>query len=57
MRNGDRHSGDRKPEEIIEAFDRERREIRELNRRYQESVRNSHRDDRQVLIERRRNPR
>ena len=57
MRNGDRRSRDRNPQEVIDAFDRERNQARELNRRHEESVRNSHAGDRQVLIERRRNPR
>jgi hypothetical protein len=57
VRNGARRSRDRKPEEVIEAFDRERAQARELNRRHEESVRNSHAADRQVLIERRRSPR
>ena len=43
--------------EIIEAFERERERIRELNRQHTENVRNSHSNDRQVLIERRRRPR
>ena len=57
MRNGERRSPDRKPDEIIKAFDRERAASRELNRRHEESVRSSHAGDRQVLIERRRHPR
>jgi hypothetical protein len=57
VRNGERRSRDRNPREIIEAFDRERDQVRELNRRHAENVRNSHAGDRQVLIERRRNPR
>ena len=57
MRNGERRSRDRKPDEIIRAFDRERAEARELNRRHEETVRNSHAGARQVLIERRRHPR
>jgi hypothetical protein len=57
VRNGERRSRDRKREEIIEAFDRERARARELNRRHEESIRNSHAGDRQVLIERRRHPR
>jgi hypothetical protein len=44
-------------EEIIKAFDRERDTAQELNRRHAESSKNSHRRDRQVLIERRRHPR
>jgi len=35
-------------EEIIAAFDREREEARELNRRYHEIVNNSRRNDRIV---------
>ena len=57
MRHGERRSRDRKPHEVIEAFDREQARARELNRRHEESVRNSHASDRQVLIERRRHPR
>ena len=57
MRDGERRSRDRKSEELIKAFDRERDQARELNRRHAESVRNSHAGDRQVLIERRRFPR
>lgn len=57
MRDGKRGSGNRKPEEIIKAFDREQAEARELNRRHTQNVRNSHAADRQVLIERRRHPR
>jgi hypothetical protein len=47
----------RTPSEIIEAFERERERVHELHRRHTEKVRNSHADDRQVLIERRRRPR
>ena len=57
MTDGERRSRDRKPAEVIKAFDRERAASRELNRRHEESVRNSHAGDRQVLIERRRHPR
>jgi hypothetical protein len=57
LRNGERRSRDRKPQEIIEAFDRERARAREFNRRHEENVRGSHASDRQVLIERRRFPR
>jgi hypothetical protein len=57
VRDRERRSGDHTPEDIIEAFDRERAEARELNRRHEETVRNSRAADRQVLIERRRRPR
>ena len=57
MRNGERRSRDRKPNEIIEAFERERDKARELGRRHEENVRNSYASDRQVFIERRRQPR
>jgi hypothetical protein len=57
VRNGDRRSTDRNHQEVIDAFDRERNLVRELNRRHEQSVRNSHAGDRQVLIERRRHPR
>jgi hypothetical protein len=49
---------ERRPtEEIIAAFDRERAESQELNRRHTEKVRAAHADDRQSFIERRRRPR
>jgi hypothetical protein len=54
---------DRKPsknhrtEEILKAFDREQSEARDLSRQHTEVTRTSHDRDRQVLIERRRNPR
>ena len=57
MRDGERRSRDRKSEELIKAFDRERDQARELNRRHEQNVRSSHAGDRQVLIERRRFPR
>ena len=57
MRDGERRSRDRKSEELIKAFDREREQARELSRRHEENVRGSHVADRQVLIERRRFPR
>jgi hypothetical protein len=57
MRDGDRRSRERNPQDIIEAFDRERAQAHELNRRHEECVRNSHAGNRQVLIERRRRPR
>jgi hypothetical protein len=44
-------------EEIIKAFDRERSEARDLERRHNEETKDSHSKDRQVLIERRRHPR
>jgi hypothetical protein len=44
-----------RPEEIIAAFDREREQAHELNRRHTEQVRTSRANDRQVHIERRRN--
>lgn len=44
-------------EEIIKAFERERSEAHELNRRHSEATRDARRRDRQVLIERRRQPR
>jgi hypothetical protein len=44
-------------EELIKAFDRERAEARELNRRHAEEARKARSRDRQVLIERRRHPR
>ena len=53
-----KESRERKPtEEIIAAFDRERAESQELNRRHTEKVRAAHADDRQSFIERRRRPR
>lgn len=57
MRDGERRSRDRKSEELIKAFDRERDQARELSRRHEQTVRSSHASDRQVLIERRRFPR
>ena len=53
----ERRSRERKSEELIKAFDREREQARELSRRHEENVRRSHAADRQVLIERRRFPR
>jgi hypothetical protein len=44
-------------EELIKAFDRERSAAHDLNRRYEDTARESRRRDRQVLIERRRSPR
>jgi hypothetical protein len=44
-------------EELIAALERERSEARDLRRRHSEEVRNAHHRDKQVLIERRRNPR
>jgi len=44
-------------EELIKAFDRERNAAHDLNRRHTDTARESHRRDRQVLIERRRTPR
>jgi hypothetical protein len=55
--------GERKPpergrtEELIAALERERSEARDLSRRHADEVRSSHHRDKQVLIERRRNPR
>jgi hypothetical protein len=46
-----------KTEEILRAFDRQRSEARDLERRYAEETRHAHARDRQVLIERRRHPR
>jgi hypothetical protein len=47
----------RGPEELIQAFDRERSAARDHRRRHDELVRDSHARDRQVFIERRRRPR
>jgi hypothetical protein len=47
----------RQTEEIIKAFDRERAQAQDLSRRYQEETASSRARDRQVLIERRRQPR
>ena len=44
-------------EELIKAFERERSEAADLHRRHTEEMRRAHQRDRQVLIERRRNPR
>ncbi len=57
MTDGERRSRNRKSDELIKAFDRERDQARELSRRHEEGVRSSHAGDRQVLIERRRFPR
>jgi hypothetical protein len=40
------------PQEVIAAFDREREAVQELNRRHAEHVRNSRRDDQQIVVER-----
>jgi|RhiMetdeSRZDD1v2_1073273.scaffolds.fasta_scaffold84138_4 hypothetical protein len=55
---------DRKPpeersrtEELIAALERAQSEARDLSRRHTEDVRSSHHRDKQVLIERRREPR
>lgn len=40
------------PQDVIAAFDREREAAQELNRRHAEHVRNSRRDDQQILVER-----
>jgi hypothetical protein len=50
-------TNDEHPEDIIAAFDRERDQARELNRRHSEHTRTSRAHDRPVYIERRRNPR
>ena len=44
-------------EDIIAAFDREREQAHELRQRHAEQIRNSHRHDRPVYVERRRKPR
>jgi hypothetical protein len=44
-------------EELIAALEREQTKARDLSRRHTEDVRSSHHRDKQVLIERRRNPR
>jgi hypothetical protein len=44
-------------EELIAALERAQSEARDLSRRHTEDVRSSHHRDKQVLIERRRNPR
>ena len=44
-------------DELIEALERARAEARDLSRRHTEDVRSSHHRDKQVLIERRREPR
>ena len=48
---------DSRPEDIIAAFDRERDQAREWNRKHAEQVRGSRTHDRPVFIERRRAPR
>jgi hypothetical protein len=55
---------DRKPpedrsrtDELIAALERAQSEARDLSRRHTEDVRSSHHRDKQVLIERRREPR
>jgi hypothetical protein len=48
---------DRRTEEIIKAFDRERSEANDLSRRHTDAVKQGRDRDRQVLIERRRHPR
>ena len=53
----DKKDRDERTDEIIRAFERERSEAQELNRRHSESVSNRRRHDRQLLIERRRTPR
>jgi hypothetical protein len=49
--------GKRKAEDVIAAFDRQRDEARELNRRHTQHVRASRADVMPVRIERRRGPR
>ena len=44
-------------DELIEALERAQAEARDLSRRHTEDVRSSHHRDKQVLIERRREPR
>ena len=44
-------------EELIAALERAQSEARDLSRRHTEDVRSSHHRDKQVLIERRREPR
>lgn len=39
---------ERRPEDVIAAFDRERHEAQELNRRHAEFVRNSRRADQSI---------
>jgi len=50
-------NNDRRTEELIKAFDRERSEAHDLQRRHSEKTRDAQTRDRQVLIERRRHPR
>jgi hypothetical protein len=44
-------------EELIAALEREQSQARDLSRKHSEDVRSSHHRDKQVLIERRRQPR
>ena len=44
-------------EELIAALEREQSEARDLSKRHAEDVRSSYHRDKQVLIERRRQPR
>jgi hypothetical protein len=54
----DRNGGiKRRVAELIKAFDRERSEADDLHRRHTEETRRAHNRDRQVLVERRRQPR
>ena len=54
---GNRKFQDRRTEEIIKAFDRERSVADDLIRRHADDMRKLRERDRQVLIERRRHPR
>ena len=47
----------RRTEELIAALEREQSQARDLSRQHSEDVRSSHHRDKQVLIERRRQPR
>ena len=48
---------DPRMEEIIRNFEREREAARDLTRRHRDATRDAHERDRQVFIERRKNPR
>jgi len=50
-------SNDERWEEVVKAFERERSKANDLSRRHSEATRDARRRDRQVLIERRRQPR
>ena len=53
----ERKTRDPRTEEIIKAFDRERQTAQDLHRRHIDQTRDAHFRERQIFIERRKQPR